>query len=398
MTATTSLRQRLADELVDNGTIRSPWLRRAFTDIPREVFVPRFHRPYPDEGLVDGADPDQRNEWLTQVYTDRVLVIQYTVAPDMSGAGAPTSSSSQPTVMAGMLEALDLAPTHRVLEIGTGTGYHTALLCNRVGADNVTSIELDPALANAARDALASIGLHPGVHAADGVAGLTTAGPFDRIISTAATNHIPPAWINQLTPGGVIVTDLRGGLAGSLIRLTATGTEPEFETVQGRFLSLPGAFMPLRARTDHPHRDGEDWHNVVYDQRNPQRSTTDIDPATLADNRSLRFHTQLHLAGHQLRGFCRPLPGTEGVDQLDGRATDTSWFTTNLQPDHNNRHVVTQGGPRRLWDTVETAHNTWLWLGKPGVEQFGVTAHNDVDYQHIWYDNPESGYRWPLPL
>jgi protein-L-isoaspartate O-methyltransferase len=162
MTATVPLRQRLVNHLVEQGMIRSPWVRQAFADTPREVFVPRFRRRYPDHGMVDGADPGQVDVWIENVYTDQVLVVQ--VKPARDGATAPTSSSSEPTVMAGMLEALDLRPGHRVLEIGTGTGYNAALVCHRVGAANLTSIELDPALASAARDALASIGLHPRVH------------------------------------------------------------------------------------------------------------------------------------------------------------------------------------------------------------------------------------------
>jgi protein-L-isoaspartate(D-aspartate) O-methyltransferase len=409
-TAAVDLRLRLANELSETGAVRSPWLHRAFADTPREVFVPRFHRPYPDEGLVDGTDPDQRQEWLEQVYTDQALVVRYTTAPDLGGAGAPSSSSSMPLVMAGMLEALDLQPGQRVLEVGTGTGYNAALLCHRVGADNVTSIELDPTLAAAARDALASIGLHPTVHAGDGAAGLAETAPFDRILATAATDHIPPAWITQLAPGGVIVTDLRGSLTGGLLRLTAAETEPdtEVQTVHGRFLNLPGAFMPMRTRLDRPHRDGEDW-GLVYDHRNPQHGTTQLDPGLLADDPSLRLLTQLHLAGHRLRGFLRPRPGTQDPntedpdtadnDKLDGRATDTSWFAATLEPDTTTGlHAVTQGGPQRLWDTIEAAHATWQRLGRPGIERFGVTAHDDTFTQHVWFDHPNSGYRWPLPL
>ncbi|MGH3766331.1 MAG: methyltransferase domain-containing protein [Pseudonocardiaceae bacterium] len=393
MTAALSLRQRLADELVDNGTIHHPWVRQAFADVPREVFVPRFHRPYPGNGLLDAADPLQHDEWLNQVYTDQVLVVQYISAPDMPGAGAPTSSSSQPTVMAGMLEALDLQPDHRVLEIGTGTGYHAALLCHRVGAANVTSIELDPTLVGAARDALASLGLHPTIHTGDGAAGLATAAPFDRIIATAAADHIPCAWIDQLAPGGALVVDLRGSVSGSLIRLTAA-QDPEVDAVHGRFLSLPGAFMPLRTRTDRPHRDGEDWDTIVYDHRNPQRATTDINPRLVNDNPTLRFLTQLHLAGHRVRLARHTTPTAE----LTGRATDTSWFSTSLRPDDNGHYTVQQAGPQRLWDTVEAAHTTWTRLGKPPIEQFGVTATDDVNHQYVWYDHPDSGYRWPLPL
>ncbi|MGH3702598.1 MAG: methyltransferase domain-containing protein [Pseudonocardiaceae bacterium] len=391
MTNTVEQRRNLASALVAGGAVRSPWLRQAFEDTPREMFVPRFYRSVAGrEVLVDGTDPQQHEQWLRGVYTDEVLTVQLTPAPDLAyRAGAPTSSSSMPTVMAGMLEALDLRLGHRVLEIGTGTGYHTALLCHRVGADNVVSVELDPALADAAHRALAGVGLFPTVHAGDGAAGLAAAAPFDRIIATAATDHIPPAWISQLASGGIILVDLRGSLAGSLLRLTAL----DREVVEGSFLNLPGAFMPMRTRSASPHRDGESW-NQVFDQRNPQRGTSPINPGLVADNSSLRFITQLHLAGRRLRGFLRPFNGTE----LSGRCTDGSWFIASFHPDGDGLFPLAQGGPQRLWDTVESCYATWQRLGEPTVEQFGVTATIDAALQYAWFDHPDSPYRWPLPL
>ncbi|MGI9001102.1 MAG: hypothetical protein ACR2GH_05495, partial [Pseudonocardia sp.] len=123
MSAAVTHRRELADALVATGAVRSLWVRRAFEDTPREHFVPRFYRwESGQKVLVDGTDPHHRDDWLRGVYTDDVLTVQLTSAPDMADdAGAPTSSSSMPTVMAGMLEALDLRPGHRVLEIGTGT-------------------------------------------------------------------------------------------------------------------------------------------------------------------------------------------------------------------------------------------------------------------------------------
>ncbi len=390
MTGALEYRKDLASALVTGGAVHSPWLRRAFEETLREMFVPRFYRSESGRDvLVDGTDPRQHEEWLRGVYTDEVLTVQLTPAPDLAnGAGAPTSSSSMPTVMAGMLEALDLQPGHRVLEIGTGTGYNTALLCYRVGARNVVSVELHPRLADAARRALAGVGLSPAVHTGDGAAGLEVAAPFDRIIVTAATDHIPPAWISQLAPGGVIVIDLRGSLAGSLLRLSAI--DPE--VVEGTFLNLPGAFMPMRTRLDSPHRNGESW-DQVFDHRNPQHGTTPVNPG-LVDNRSLRFMTQLHLAGRHLRGFLRPLSGAE----LSGRCTDGSWFTANLQPDDDGLFPVAQGGPQRLWDTVESCYAAWRRLGEPNIEQFGVTAYHAAALQYAWFDHPDSHYRWPLPL
>jgi protein-L-isoaspartate(D-aspartate) O-methyltransferase len=390
VTAAVAHRRDLASALVSGGAVRSLWLQRAFEETPREVFVPRFYRRSGSgqKVLVDGTDPAQRDEWLRGVYTDEVLMVQVTPAPDLiDRAGAPTSSSSMPTVMAGMLEALDLQPGHRVLEIGTGTGYNAALLCQRVGAQNVASVELDPSLADAARRALADLGLHPAVHAGDGAAGLAAAAPFDRIIATASTDHIPPAWIAQLAPGGTIVVDLRGSLDGSLLRLTMT----ESDVVEGAFLNLPGAFMPMRTRLDSPHRDGESW-NQVLDQRNPQQGTTPVNPGLVAENRSLQFMTQLHLAGRRLRGFT--LDGSE----ISGHCTDGSWFTAGLHPDNDGLYPVAQGGPQRLWDTVESSYFSWQRLGKPGVEEFGVTALDDVTLQYVWCDHPGSWHRWPLPL
>lgn len=382
--------RELANALVASGAVRSQWLRRAFEETPRHVFVPRYCRWEGGcELIVDGDSAAQRDEWLRGVYTDQALMVQLRPAHDEStGSGFPTSSSSAPGVMAGMLEALGLQPGHRVLEIGTGTGYNAALLSRRVGAANVVSIELDPGLADTARHTLAELGLHPSVHTGDGHHGVPDAAPFDRIIATASVDHIPPAWIAQLAPGGVIIADLRGSLSGSLVWLTLV----DDDVAEGRFLDLPGAFMPMRPRLDSPLRDGETWDQVL-DECNPQRRTTPVDAAAVADCEPLRFLLQLHLAGCRVRGFLRSPCSPE----LRGHATDGSWFAVDLHTD-DVPFPVAQGGPGRLWDTVESCWALWQYLGKPDVERFGVTAPDVAGLQYVWLDAPDSGYRWPLPL
>lgn len=329
-----------------------------------------------------------REEWLHGVYTDQVLVVQTRPAPDLADpAGAPTSSSSMPSVMAGMLEALDLRAGMRILEIGSGTGYNTALLCHLVGARNVVSVELDPALACSARDALAGIGLDPIVHAGDGRLPVPGHGRFDRVISTAAADHIPPARITHLAPGGVIVTDLRGSLAGGLVRLTRSDDD---DVVEGPFLGVAGAFMPLRGAVDSPHRDGEVWDRPL-DMINPQRGLTVTDPALLAEE-GLRLVVQLQLGGKRLRGF---LPDDRMA--WSGRAADGSWFTVDTTPRPDGLRAVAQGGPQRLWDTVETATTTWERWGSPGVVSFRVTAPDHPALQYVTVDC-DPAHRWPLPL
>ena len=114
----------------------------------------------------------------------------------------------------------------------------------------------------------------------------------------------------------------------------------------------------------------------------------------MTDSPSLRFLLQLHLAGRRLRGFLRP-PGGSG---LSGRATDGSWFSAGLQPGLDGLFPVAQGGPGRLWDTVESCCALWKRLGEPEVGRFGVTGLPDADLQFVWLDDADSGHRWPLPL
>jgi protein-L-isoaspartate O-methyltransferase len=128
---------------------------------------------------------------LELVYSDTTLI---TAVADYAERGVqiPVSSSSKPDLMVRMLEELDVTDGDRVLEIGTGTGYNAALLCHRLGSQNVFSVDVDPALIAAARSRLARLGYHPTLAAADGAAGIAEHAPYDRIIATCSVPVIPP--------------------------------------------------------------------------------------------------------------------------------------------------------------------------------------------------------------
>ncbi|MBV9313972.1 MAG: hypothetical protein JO100_09565 [Pseudonocardia sp.] len=98
--------------------------------------------------MIDGTNGSYLGEWLDAVYSDDSLVVQRADAPGVEDW--PTSSSTMPSLMVRMLELLNVTDDSRVLEIGTATGYNAALLCHRLGADQVASIELHPGLAAAA--------------------------------------------------------------------------------------------------------------------------------------------------------------------------------------------------------------------------------------------------------
>ena len=179
-----ALNQALVDELKDEGHIQTPNIEAAFRAVLRHLFVP--------------------GKLLEEVYSDRAIQVK----KDQDGQWL--SSSSQPTIMAIMLEQLGLEPGHKVLEIGAGTGYNAALMAHIVGeTGQIVTVDIDEDLAKAAREHLAMAGFEQvQVVCADGGYGYLDAAPYDRIILTVGAADITPAWREQMRPGGRIVLPL----------------------------------------------------------------------------------------------------------------------------------------------------------------------------------------------
>jgi protein-L-isoaspartate(D-aspartate) O-methyltransferase len=146
---------------------------------------------------------------------------------------------SQPYIVAFMTQALDVQPTDRVLEIGTGSGYQAAVLAELVA--EVYTIEIVEPLAARARETLASLGYrNVRVRAGNGYLGWPEQAPFDRVIVTAAPEEVPPALVEQLKEGGVLaipVGDIWQELR--ILRKTAEGMET-LETLPVRFVPMTG--------------------------------------------------------------------------------------------------------------------------------------------------------------
>ena len=159
------------------GLAVSPAVRGALLSVPRHEFVPVEGRP--------------------RAHADRPLAIGH------------RQTISQPFIVALMTELLALEPGHRVLEIGTGSGYQTAVLARLVAG--VWTIEIVPALGREAAATLARLGCG-NVHTriGDGYAGWPEAAPFDRIVVTAAPDHVPRALVEQVQPGGRMVIPVGG--------------------------------------------------------------------------------------------------------------------------------------------------------------------------------------------
>jgi protein-L-isoaspartate(D-aspartate) O-methyltransferase len=176
-------RTRLAENLRARG-VAGEAVRAAFLAVPRHVFLSR--------------------ELATEAYEDKAIAIK-------SGAdGIPVSASSQPAIMAIMLEQLELAAGQRVLEIGAGSGYNAALIAQIIGpAGSVVTVDAEPDLVDQARASLAAVGLERvTVVCGDGAEGVHGYAPYDRIIATVGVWDLAPAWREQLAPGGRIVAPI----------------------------------------------------------------------------------------------------------------------------------------------------------------------------------------------
>lgn len=364
-TAAARLRRQLADRLEEDGHLKTPEWRAAVEAVPRHAFLSSgIFRPVP------GASPtayapilaDERSDaWLALCYSDESLVTQIAgvIEPrDITGtiARLPSSSSTLPSLMLDMLEALDVQDGNSVLEIGTGTGYNAGLLAHRVGPENVTTVETDPGIAAKARNALWSYGYPVTVVAADGRRGSGENSPYDRVIATCGVTHVRPEWVAQTRPGGIVLTTVRGGLWSSgLAKLTVH----EGGTAEGRFLS-EASFM--RARQEEPD-PGDSL--PAGDEGDTREATLGVD--TL-DDWTARFILDNCMDGLSLLNGVS-LDGEPPVDYLLHPASGS--FAV-LSGDERNGYSVRQGGPVRIWDLAEDALARWRESDSPSVTDLRI--------------------------
>ncbi|MEU5434727.1 ATP-grasp peptide maturase system methyltransferase [Streptomyces sp. NPDC020719] len=385
--AAAGLRRQLAGQLEKDGQLRSPQWRAAVEAVPRHLFIPCFYRESDAPGVTtyEPVTPESvgPEEWLRLAYTDETWMTQFDGRdidwndPQPISNAAPTSSSTLPSLVLRMLEDLDVQDGMTVLEVGTGTGYSTALMCHRLGSEPVTSIETDEGVARRAREALAQCGYTPHLLVADGRAGHPERAPYDRLIATCGLRNIPPAWVEQVRPGGVILTTLRGWMRSlGLVKLVVTGG-----SASGWFSEDDPSFMIARQQ-DAP----ENLGTVPGPDDGMKRKAT-YGPEVLTGS-GAAFMAQL--AVPDARFFSLPVDGgpisTFVLDSITGSfaalaPSDSGW-------------QVRQGGPRRLWDAVESAVATWQEYGSPSRSSFGVTVSRDA--QVVWLGSP-GGPRWPLP-
>ncbi|MFJ9781065.1 methyltransferase domain-containing protein [Amycolatopsis sp. NPDC101161] len=373
------LNHALIEHLAASGKLNARAWRTAFEDVPRHLFAPRFTLPDNLGGhTLDVADSAHREEWLRAVYHDEALL---TIFDEREMA---TTSCSAPSVVATMLESSQATEGNAVLEIGTGTGWTAGLLSHRLGSEAVTSVDIDPRCVAEARERLNPLGLDPTLTVADGYLGFPARAPYDRIIATASLRRVPPVWLQQVRPGGTILTDLRGDFAGNLARLTVN----KDGSASGRFLPERANFMPLRSEEEHLDDLPELASRAVSAPGATRR--TYLGPTVLR-TWEFAFLVQLSMPGARA-GRIRIKGGPMYFCLTDPRSE--SWARVEVKAGDAEREVA-QGGDRRLWDELEAAYELWTRLDQPQPVDFTITVSPD-GRQAV--SLPATDKQWSLPL
>ncbi|MEV3874670.1 methyltransferase domain-containing protein [Streptomyces sp. NPDC049906] len=346
------LRHRMVERLVRDGALRSPAWCAAFEAVPRELFVSTFTTRAAGEPIAyREGDPG----YLEAVYTDSSLNTQYDVH------GTATSSSSQPTVMALMLEALAPADDSLpVLDLGTGPGYNAALLSHRYGSPRVVSRDVDPALVDAAAEHLAAAGCAPTLTVGDGNQGCPEHAPYGALIATYGVGRVPAPWRTQVVRGGTIVANVGNGLVSLTVGDHGLAT--------GRFLPVLAAFMTVRA--------------APGDAPTPARAHAGRLATAEGEGREIELTVALDEGMPRFLGALSQPDVLELSLLFDERRTyglvhpdSQSW--ARITPHGDGTASLVRGGPRDLWTERAPLLSGWNEAGRPGPDAYGLTVHPD---------------------
>ena len=360
------------------------WLRQTLFSVPRHLFIEQYYDGEGPDEIVHVESPIPTAEQLEAIYSNRGLMIREN----------PHSAASTPALIFGMLDDLKLTQGCKVLEIGTGSGWNAGLIAFSVGDESlVYSIDLQADLVEKARKHLSSAGFNRvNLRAGDG--GLGWAGEtFDRIIVTVGSPDIPPAWIESLAEGGILVMPLKTRGAGDpILRLHKQGN-----TLTGTITRWAG-FMDLQGNLKSSTEDAlKPTSDPVVEALLQEEPTFTPLRASVGSDCAL----YLRLNGEPMETLWE-YKGQGGMHSvlLDRELPALCVPRSIYEPKPENR-VEVYGNPQ-LADRFITGTEDWINLGSPKITDYHIElidpAASDDAAPHSYIDKrPNAILRFSLP-
>jgi len=321
-------------------------------------------------------------EAIAEIYSNQALV---TVLDGLF----PTSSTSQPSLVARMLQLLEIGTGMRILEIGTGTGYNAALLAELCGTEGtVFTLECQQAVADKARRFLHEEGYeNVEVIHVDGFHGLEAEAPFDRIVATVGCSDISPHWLEQLSPEGVMLIPLLQGSTHPLVLLTH---DPDNDQGAIGKVADRSEFMKIQGHLEW----GNPWRTFIIQglPEEPEWCRPFPEHLTVPE----RFHHPAKAHNHWCFHFYLTLCSRElwNDNRGYGLADPASHTVVIFTSEGVKAYSATRDTDacERLYERLLSLHQKWANLGYPAPTDYTLMFSpknrfdaSSTDPTHEWY-------------
>jgi len=360
--------EKYVDELKAKDCIKSEAVERAFRKVERHRLLEIFYVWDKEASEKDGQDKPIKQRLNLEEPDSKLLQLVYSDEPLVTKlkGGIPTSSTSQPALVAQMLELLELKEGLKVLEIGAGTGYNAALMAEIVLDQSlITTIDVQEDVVKRTKRLLKQSGYGKiKVLARDGFFGYSKNAPYDRIIATVGCTDISPHWIEQLAPDGFMLIPLQHGGINScpLVRIWK-----EDSNILGKVIGWSG-FMIIQGEL---YRESP-WAPVYWTASPPKDLPLKEYPIFTAfqeKDRWIRLHLHYFFALNDARTFENQY-GMGLWDQKKGVVLIT--WRKESQSKSKSKSIIQLYGDESLYQDLQRLYEEWEKLGKPKASDYRI--------------------------
>ena len=364
--------EHLLKDLTKAGCFQSDsdWLKRSLFNVPRHFFIEQYYDEKESDGIVQVKSPEPTSEQLARIYSNSGLMIRET----------PHSAASQPSLVFGMLDDLELTRGLKVLEVGTGSGWNAGLIAFGVEDDRlVYSIDLQADLIEKARMHLRCAGFNR-VNLKVGDGGYGWDGEiFDRIIVTVGSPDIPLAWVQSLADEGLLVMPLKTrGVGDPILRLYKQNGR-----LTGKFTRWAG-FMNLQGNFKSPTEDvlRPPWPPVVK-----QLLQEKLTPVSLPEFFSTDCAFWLRLNGEPIQ-ILREYEGQSGMHSVLLDRELPALYVPRSAYTHQPEKRMDVYGSQQLVGRFIKGVEEWINLGRPSILDYHVELIDPAESYSVashWY-------------